>query len=357
MKIQKLMMVALVAAIFTGCKDDEDPIIVVPPSDGSSNVEFSGLAGTESGANAGNVVYLDMSKDKNTAVLRSSWDLGFYSGSDFRVILNNQTSAGAKATTKYNLADVTAADTIGLTLAINQMAPSSADFALFDSIQSPVSRTVVPAISATDAQNPVIILNRGTGGGTPARPWVKFRVLRNGTNGYTVQYAGITETTFKTFTVAKNSDYNFRFASFTTGAEVSVEPAKADWDLVWGYSVYTTTFPGFGTVAYNYSDLIAVNHLAGVTVSEKVYANAATAAAAYTAFNKDSVNASSLVAGRWIIADKWRSTQPATGARQDRFYVIKDANNNHYVLKCVSMGVGTDGGTRGKPVFSYRLIK
>lgn len=356
MKIQKLMMVALVAATFTACKDDEDPIIVVPPSDGSANVEFSGLAGTESGANAGNVVYLDMSKDKNTAVLRSSWDLGFYSGTDFRVILNNQTSAGAKVTTKTNLADVTAADTIGQTLTFNHMGPTTGDLAFYDDIDGDLTKTVVPAVSATDANNPVIILNRGEGGATAARPWVKFRVLRNGANGYTVQYAGITETTFKTFTVTKNSDYNFVFGSFTTGAQVSVEPAKADWDIVWGYSLFKTNFGG-GTVPYNYSDMIAVNYLAGVTVQQKVYADAATAAAAYTAFNKDSVNASSLVAGRWIIADKWRSTQPATGARQDRFYVIKDANNNHYVLKCVSMGVGTDGGTRGKPVFSYKLIK
>lgn len=108
---------------------------------------------------------------------------------------------------------------------------------------------------------------------------------------------------------------------------------------------------------YNFSDLIAVNHLSNVTVAQKVYTDAATATAAFAAFNKDSVSKTSMVTGRWTIGSSWRSTQPATGARQDRFYIIKDPNGNYYKLKCVAMGIGTDGGTRGKPEFRYALIK
>ena len=108
---------------------------------------------------------------------------------------------------------------------------------------------------------------------------------------------------------------------------------------------------------YNFSDLIAVNHLSGVTVKEKIYADATTANAAYNAFNRDSVNNTTLATGRWIIGSSWRSTQPATGARADRFYIIKDVDGNYYKFKCLAMGVGTDGGTRGKPEFKYSLIK
>jgi len=66
--------------------------------------------------------------------------------------------------------------------------------------------------------------------------------------------------------------------------------------------------------------------------------------------------ANATATGKWVIAGKWRSTQPATGAKLDRFYLIKDANGNNYKLRCLSMGVGADGGTRGKPKFQYELI-
>ena len=49
---------------------------------------------------------------------------------------------------------------------------------------------------------------------------------------------------------------------------VPVEPEKTKWDIVWSYSVFETNF-GDGQVPYNFSDLIAVNYLAGVQVKVK----------------------------------------------------------------------------------------
>jgi len=124
---------------------------------------------------------------------------------------------------------------------------------------------------------------------------------------------------------------------------------------VWTYSVFESNF-GAGPVPYNFSDLIAVNYLSGVTVATKIYADATTASAAYAAFNRDSIATTVPSSNRWAIGSSWRSTQPATGARLDRFYIIKDAAGNYYKFKCLSMGIGTDGGTRGKPEFNYSLI-
>lgn len=353
-----LVYSAIAALTFTSCKKDTDPVIVVPPSSGST-VEFSGLVGSEAGSAAGNSVYLDLSTNSMTPILRSGWDLGFYGGSDFRVVINNTTGAGAKVLAGNDLTAVGAADTIGLTLAVNQMAPSPSDYAYFDAVDGSVTGTVIPEVSATDASNKVIILNRGTGGSTAPRPWMKIRVLRNGT-GYTLQYARITETTFQTVQIAKDENYHFKLFSFESGILATGQPEKAKWDLVWGYSLFQTTNPPVTgpLVPYNYSDMIAVNHLSNVQVKEKIYADAATAAAAYAAFNRDSVNwaPNAVAAGRWTIGSNWRSTQPATGARLERFYIIKDAAGNYYKLKCLSMGVGSDGGTRGKPKFQYDLI-
>ena len=353
MRLHKIILATIAAGTFSACKKDKDPIIIIPPSTGAQ-VQFNGIAGSEAGSAAGNSVYLDLSADKTTAVTRASWDLGFYCGSDFRVVLNNTSSAGIKVLAKNDLTAVGAADTIGLTLAVNQLNPLPADLSFFDDASGDLSMTAIPAVSATDASNNVIILNRGTGGSIAARPWIKLRVLRNSVGGYTVQYAGITEITFRTLQVVKDPSYHFSFVSFDNGI-VNAQPEKQSWDLVWSYSVYQTNF-GAGNVPYNFSDLIAVNHLSGVTVKEKIYADAATANAAFNNFNKDSVSNTTLVSGRWTIGSNWRSTQPATGARTDRFYVIKDANGNYYKFKCLAMGVGTDGGTRGKPEFKYALI-
>ena len=354
MNVKNVMLIVCLAISITACKKDQDPVIVIPPSEGNEKITFNGIAGSEAGTSAGNSVYLDLSGDKTTAVLRSGWDLGFFSGADFRVVLNNTTSAGVKVLNKFDLASVTAEDTIGLTLAVSQMDPQTSDLQFFDDIEGDLNKTAIPAVSATAASNPVIILNRGTGGGIAARPWVKLRVLRNG-KGYTVQYAGILETTFKTIEVPKNEDFQFQYVSLENGL-VNVEPGKGKWDIVWSYSVFETNF-GDGLVPYNFSDLIAVNHLAGVQARENIYADAAVASAAYTAFSKDSLATNPVKAGRWTIGSNWRSTQPAIGTKPDRFYIIKDADGNYYKFKSISMGVGTDGGTRGKPEFKYALIK
>jgi hypothetical protein len=57
---------------------------------------------------------------------------------------------------------------------------------LIDDVSGDITKTVIPSISATDADNKVFIINRGTGGGVAAKGWVKIRVLRNGTTGYTL---------------------------------------------------------------------------------------------------------------------------------------------------------------------------
>jgi hypothetical protein len=356
-RLQPTVLLFASMLAFTACKKNVEPIIVIPPSTGAQ-VQFNGLAGTEAGSAAGNAVYLDLSRDKTTALARFSWDLGFYSGSDFRVILNNTTSAGIKILAKNDLTAVGAADTVGLSLAVSQTAPAATDFAYFDDINGDLTKTAIPAVSATDAENKVIILNRGTGGMTgiltTPRAWVKLRILRSSSGGYTLQYAGIQETTFKTVQVAKSNDHQFSLLSLETGAVTGL-PEKNNWDINWSYSVYQTDFGG-GMVPYNFSDLISVNHLAGVTSAMKKYADAATAIAAFAAFNKDSIATTTMVTARWNIGSSWRSTQPATGAQLDRFYIIKDPAGNYYKLRCLAMGVN-DGGTRGKPEFRYELIK
>lgn len=313
-------------------------------SDGTQ-LQLNGIAGSEAGASAGNSVYLDLSANTQTPVLRDSWDLGFNSGADFRVILNNTNGATAIEINKSDINTVSDKDLDISTLAVGQGAGT---FALYDGVTGDLTKTVIKEISATDTDNKVYVINRAGGSGSvlTVDKIYKVRVLRKGT-GYTLQYAKLNETTFKTLDVTKDPTFNFQFVSLEKGAAVSVEPAKARWDIVWGYSLYFT-----GTTPYSFSDLVFINHHAGVTAAEVL-----TSTTTYDAFAESNVASVTFVADRDVIGSKWRVTSGGTvGVKTDRFYLIKDGAENVYKLRFLSFHA-SDGGERGKPKLEYKLIK
>lgn len=345
-KFRSILAIAVLAASFTACKKDNDEIIVVPPSDGST-LTLNGLIATETGSAAGNSVYVDFSKDKQTSVDRDSWDLGFYAGADFKVILNSTNGASALLVNKTDLNAVTIADFDPNALKVGQ---GGGSFAIIDDGREAniLNKTAIASISATDTENKVYIVNRKGGSNTVLAndELYKIRILRKGA-GYTLQYAKVTETTFKTLDIIKNAESNFQFTSLVKGAAVTVEPAKADWDFVWGYSMYFT-----GTLPYGFSDLVFINNLAGVTAVQ-----VPTTTKAYAAFTEADLTGISFLATRDVIGSTWRNTTgTAIGVKTDVFYLIKDGAGNVYKLKFNSF-ISNDGGTRGKPVIEYKLVK
>ncbi|CAM4357031.1 HmuY protein [Pedobacter westerhofensis] len=354
-KFTNIIALLCLTAAFAACSKDEDPIVTVSPSDGST-MTLNGLIGAEAGASAGNSVFVDFSTDKQTSVARASWDLGFYSGTDYRVILNHSVGATAIATTKTNLNDVTAADTTSLvtsaTLALGQGAGL---FTTIDPVEGTatayLSGTVIQAVSATEADNKVYIVNRGAAGVAGNSGWQKIRVIRN-SSGYTLQYAKITETTFKTLNIAKDATHNFKYASFVNGA-VTVEPEKAAWDIEWGL----TTYKASATTPYTFSDFVILNFVGGATAAEVIYSGtAANNTVAYADFKEANLTGIAFVGTRDVIGSNWRATTGTIGVKTDRFYLVKDGAGNIYKLKFISFHP-SDSGVRGKPVIEYKLVK
>lgn len=304
------------------------------------------------GATYGNKVFLDLSANSQTAALRTSWDLGFYGGDDWRVILNSSTAMMAKQINKSDLTQVTAADTLGFSsdVIFNQQEPQPSSLAYIDYPNGDLNRTAIATIAANAADNKVYIVNRGTGVGTPApaRGWKKVRIIRNNSGGYTVQHADIASTTFTSVDIPKTSTHFFKYVSFETGA-VNVEPAKQKWDLAWTYFTNTTTFNG-AEVPYNYQDVILQNRntsIAKVLVATK----------SYSAFSEADLTGLTFQTSQVAIGADWRSGGgPSSGPAvyADRYYIIKDGDNNYYKLKFTGM---TDNGVRGFPAFEYVLIK
>jgi len=302
------------------------------------------LEGGEGGSSAINSVYVDLSSNFQTSVKRTSWDLGFYSGDDFRVILNNTSAASVVAVNKTDINTVTAAD---INITDLQLGFGAGTFAIFDDVNGDLTKTAIPQISATDASNKVYVINRIGGSGTTAAAadLIKIRVLR-ATNDYTLQYAKLGETTFKTVTITKNTANNYSFINFDSGTLVPVEPAKDRWDFYWGYSIYFT-----GTTPYGFSDLIFTNYLGGTQSAEVL-----TSTVTYAGYGESNIATTTFSSSRNTISSNWRATTGTIGVKTDRFYVIKDSAGNVYKVKFNSFTT-QDGGTRGYPKLEYALVK
>lgn len=351
-----LWLTALVLC-FASCDKTKIEDIKVPTSAGNT-MKVDGIAGTEQGSAAANSVFIDFSKDKQGTLNRADWDLAFYCGSDFRVLINNTTAAMAKVINKTDINTVNSSDVAGISFELDISNPTPEAFAMLDDIDGDLNKTAIPAVSSTGADNKVIVIHRGTAGSVAARDLIKIRVQRNAAGGYTLQYAPIDATTFSTIDIAKDEEYNFKYWSFEQGV-VAGEPRKFDWDIVWTMSIYKTPL-GNEFVAYVFSDLVAINYLNGTTAVEKEYASATEATTAYNNYNRTMAESESFVGERWKIGSRWRKTAAPgvtdAGVIKTRFYIVRDNQGNYYKLKFLSFS-SEDGGERGRPELRYELLQ
>ncbi|MCX8019753.1 MAG: HmuY family protein [Chitinophagaceae bacterium] len=300
-----------------------------------------------------NKVFVDLSANRQTAVLRTTWDLGFYTvGNEYRVILNSSTGMMAKAIQKTDISAVNSADTAGLTneLTFNQANPQPSQLPYIDYPNGDLTRTAIAAISPNPSENKVYIINRGVGVGNPmpSRGWKKVRILRNPSGGYTLQHADINSSTFATVEIPRDDTYFFRYVSFENGL-VNVEPPKKKWDFAWTFFSNVTSFGG-SEVPYLFQDIILINRnveAARVMTSAKAFEN----------FTESDLNGLTFSSLQNVIGADWRSgggpnTPPAI--RTDRYYIIKDGDNNIYKLRFTSL---TQNGERGYPAFEAVLVK
>lgn len=357
--MKKIWAAAALLALLSSCKDD-DPIIIPDPASEGKQVQIDGNVGEQTGAAAGNSVFIDFSADQVTPLLRQSWDLGFYCDDAFRVIINNTTAAMAYVTAKTDINTVGPEDTAGVTMKLSLSELSPELFAFFDDVDGKLSGTVIPQVSATDDDNKVVVINRGTAGSVPARDFYKVRILRNGASGYTLQYARLDESSFRTLDIPKNADYHFQLISFDEGVTVA-HPQKNDWDIQWSLSIYKTPFSATEYVPYAFSDMVAINYLNGTQAVEKEYETAEECNAAFESYSAADLSAETLLNDKWVVGSGWRrtaapgATEPA-GTIKTKFYVVKDHEGNAYKVKFLSFS-SEDGGERGKPELKYVLLQ
>lgn len=387
------LILILTAVVVTSCSSDDNggnTVTTTPPSSG-------GIIDPEVGGfNQPNRVFVDLSTGSQVAVNRDSWEIAVYNGSENRVYLNSALLVSAAELEGItDITTVTETTTLTSPLILNALDPTftpttvtvntvaelmqglpvnyyqygdlNAGISFTDTKEGELTGTAFEEISTIDSENNVYIINLGneiptTNNGTinttgDARGFMKVRVLTDG-NSYTIQYAALSNTTdFSELTVSKDSNYNLTTVSLTDEQIATLEPISSNWDIDFGgvFSYYGQQ----GTLAagLTYSDYTLHNTLGGVglysiTVEDDTTPN-------YTDFTYDAIAEASFVYNdRTIIGSGWRSVDFMTGetsVREDRYYIIKDTDDNYYKLRFTA--VESQTGERGYPQFQYELLQ
>ncbi|WP_405571926.1 HmuY family protein [Winogradskyella sp. Asnod2-B02-A] len=362
-KFLKLAL-CLFAVAFSNCSSDDDvsgPITII--------IEGAAIAPEVGGPNQQNQVYIDLSTNTTTGVQRDSWDLGFYSGSDFRVAINGsiEMAAAELSVTDIDAVNSTTQEVIDLQPIAKVGIFNTANLAFVDAFDGNISGTAISEISITDSENKVYLINLGSevGTETPAtgsvdlkgeeRGWKKIRVLRNG-NDYTIQYADLDATTHEEITISKESNYNFTFFSFNTESIVNVEPASSSWDL--NFTTFTDeVFAGPDSYgAYFYGDFVASNNLANVDVY--MIDTEENTELSYDNFTINNVAVSNFSNDQRSVGSSWRNgggPGSLPSLKDNVFYIINDTDGNLYKLKFLALTNAE--GERGHPEFVYSLLQ
>jgi hypothetical protein len=289
------------------------------------------------GAAFPNQVFVDLSKLTQKAVDKYSWDLGFYSGADFRVIVNSSAAVMARPIDKTDLASVTASDTLNFASEMVTNGFATAGGAEWvDAPSGDLSSTAFGEIGTSG--NKVFIVKGAKG------LWKKLLISQKGEN-YELKFGDIEASTIQTVTISKNSNFNFSFYSFENGI-VEVEPAKSSWDISYGSFTNITNY-GYD-VPYLFNDFITINRN-GTSVAMVL-----TVDYTYDEFKIANIDQLTFDTNISAIGSSWRVTYPAASLKTDRFYIIKDSEGN--VFKLQFDRLTSLDGERGKPSFIFENI-
>lgn len=319
-----------------------------------------------------NTVFVSFRTNTQTAVQRDIWNLALSNDNQNHILINSSMGMSAYAISKTDIDAVGQADfdaeNVGKKALVGIPSTAALDAGFYpknyiDNPYNPFTKgSAIAPVSTNDADNKVYIVGIGPAIGSPAYPpppttWMKVRITAT-PDGYSVDYAALTAITHKTVTVTKKQDDVFSYVSFNTNNVVNVEPAGSNWDIAWSYGIdltpYKSSVSGISdSIPYLYQDLVYSNiynnaKVASVDTTKISYTNFSESDISSLTFNNDN---------RLFIGPNWRNTASSGGIFRNIFYVVQDAYGNVYKLRFVSMGVGSDGGTRGNPVIEYKLVK
>ncbi|WP_244428571.1 HmuY family protein [Flavobacterium sp. B17] len=361
--MKKILFCLLVGASFISqscINDNEDPVAVAPS-------EGARVDPNVGGATQPNQVWFDLGTETEILTKRTDWDLAFYSGSAFKVVLNSSIMmAAAKIPNATDLNQVTETTVASLKTQVQVANFNPANVAYIDDVNGnfPSGYTAIEEIKPTDSDNAVYLVNMGkeiysgsvpTGSvttGGDSRGWKKVQILRAG-EGYKVKSADIDGQNYYEVTITKNTAYNYNFISLKNKKEVSIQPEKKKWDIC--FTVFTNTISGAGS--YIYADFVTINNVGGAGAYEVIVPATTSGVEAYNSFKTSDIDQAKFIYNdQRVIGSNWRNPVGVNGLEVygDRFYVVKDAEGYYFKLRFTRLT--STSGERGYPQFEYKPL-
>lgn len=313
------------------------------------------LQGKTTESNYTNMVYVDLSSSQQTQVNRKSWNLGFYCGDAFTVVLNSSYATVAASSGKRVFSEVTIADAESApNLAAGAMSEEFSS-AWVDAVNGDLTKTVFGTIAANDADNEVFYVLSEDNKVADRKEWYKVKVTRKG-DGYSVQFGKVGEVASQTVEIPKNAAYNFIGLSLESGKTVEAQPEGKRWDILWAYGAAESVMSSGAVTSFS-QDVVYSNRMGGVETALVMVDGSTT----YDSFSKSDLSKAEFQTVANVIGTTWRTpampgvTNP--GVKTDRFWVVKDPYGNYYKLRFTKFGTGDDGTERGKPEIQYSLLK
>lgn len=362
--MKKILFCLLVGASFISqscINDNEDPVAVAPSEGARVDPNIGG-------ATQPNQVWFDLGTETEILTKRTDWDLAFYSGSAFKVVLNSSIMmAAAKIPNATDIDAVTEANVSSLKTQVQVANFNPANVAYIDDVNGdfPSGYTAIEEIKPTDSDNAVYLVNMGkeiysgsvpTGSvttGGDSRGWMKVQVTRTANGGYKVKYAEISSSSHKELIINKNTAYNYNFVSLKNDKEVFIQPEKKKWDIC--FTVFTNTISGAGS--YIYADFVTINNVGGAGAYEVIVPATTSGVEAYNTFKTSDIDQAKFIYNdQRVIGSNWRNPVGVNGLEVygDRFYVVKDAEGYYFKLRFTRLT--STSGERGYPQFEYKPL-
>jgi len=364
--MKKLFISVFALLALASCSSDDTATVTNPeatpettaPGDGEA---VSGVFGTQAnplnvgGPNQQNQVYVDLSGKAATPIARDSWDLGFYAGSDFRIVLNGSLGMAVK---KLNTTDITLVQQEDAMVAVGTFEASN--LAFVDNPMGNLDGTAFGVLATNQADASVYLLNLGYSVPTtmPAagsvntagalRGWKKLKVWADGA-GYKMQFADLNDANYTEVTIAKNAAYNHTFYSLENKTEIQAEPQKDKWDIKFTTFTNEVFQGGASAGSYFFSDFVVTNTKSGVT-AYKVEGGED----AFNAYARTNVTDGLFSTDQRAIGANWRDVIQKQ-VFDNVFFILKDGEGRVYKIRFISM---LDASlNRGFPLFQYQELR
>lgn len=255
--------------------------------------------------------------------LKTDWDLAFSNDNDSLIRLNtSKMMTAAKANSDF----ATQTDTIGLIFEVDYPGGQLDSTALYDF-----------------ELNQLYVIDRGYDETGATIGLAKFIVVNVNELEFEIQFGLLDETTPNTIILSRDEAYNFAFFSFDNGgAQMSIEPPKADWDLCFTQFTYVFHEP---YIPYLVTGVRINSHEVQAVLTDKTTINELT---------YENLSEYPLTDYFDAIGYSWKEYDFATGkytVDAEMIYLIQSTEGYYYALHFVDFYNET--GEKGNPVFEF----